>query len=246
MPPRVALVTGANSGIGFAISKALTAVKDEFTVIMTGRTLAKVESARKEIEVGDLAVAQLDTTDELSIANCVSFVQEEFGRLDVLINNAGVAPEGPDLGNIYRTTLTTNVIGPALVSAAFRPLLLKSSNPYSVYISSMTGSLGLISDPKSYMRITGAGSPAYRASKAALNMVILHEQLEVASTNLKIFALCPGFVVSNLRGTSKEAREAGGRAGDPAESASAVLSILHGERDADAQKMIHKDGTHPW
>lgn len=218
---------------------------------MTGRSLAKVESARSEIEAGavdksGLAVAQLDTTDELSIANCASFVQENYGRLDVLINNAGIAPTGQDLANVYRSTLNTNVVGPALVSAAFRPLLLKSSNPYSIYISSMTGSLSLISDPTSYMYTTSAGSAAYRASKAALNMVVLHEQLEMAQTKLKIFAMCPGFVVSNLRGTSKEAREAGGRAGDPAESATAVLKILNGERDGDAKKLIHKDGTYSW
>jgi NAD(P)-dependent dehydrogenase (short-subunit alcohol dehydrogenase family) len=219
-------------------------------VIMTGRSQTKVNSARDEIqhEVRNdaLAVAELDITDETSIDECAKLVQEKYGRLDVLINNAGIAPDGPELGKTYRSTLITNVVGPALVSAAFRPLLLKSTNPCSIYISSSTGSLGLITDPTSYMRGTFAGSPAYRASKAALNMTVLHEQLEVAGTHLKIFAICPGLVVSNLRGTSKEAREAGGRAGDPSESAELVLKILRGERDADSTSLIYKDGVHPW
>ena len=173
-------------------------------------------------------------------------MKDNFGHLDILINNAGVQPEGPSLATILHSTFATNVIGPALMSANFRSLLLASPAPYSIYISSETGSLQMITDPTSYLRITTAGTSAYRASKSALNMIAMHEQLEVQETSLKVIVLSPGLVVSNLRGTSEEARSAFGLAGDPTDSARLVLSVLRGERDNDAGKLITNSGTAPW
>jgi NAD(P)-dependent dehydrogenase (short-subunit alcohol dehydrogenase family) len=147
---------------------------------------------------------------------------------------------------MFHTTFTTNVVGPVLVSAAFRSLLLASPAPYLVYIGSETSSIGKITDPGSNLHVTTAGSNAYRASKSALNMIAMHEQLEVQDTALKVRIMCPGLVVSNLRGTSEQARSAGGFAGDPTKSARLVLSILRGERDDDASALIVTDGVCPW
>ncbi|TQS32474.1 hypothetical protein Golomagni_07206, partial [Golovinomyces magnicellulatus] len=101
---------------------------------MAGRSLPKIEAAISDLgSTKDLTPVQLDVTDQNSITNAASLVKQQFGKLDALINNAGIAPEGPDLATVFQTTFATNVFGPALVSAAFRDLLLKSENPYSVY-----------------------------------------------------------------------------------------------------------------
>lgn len=86
---------------------------------------------------------------------------------------------------------------------------------------------------------------AYHASKAALNMVALFEHADYAS-QIKVFAMSPGFVVSNLRGTTEELRSGWGLAGDPITAGHTLLSILRGERDADVGRLIHKDGVYDW
>lgn len=214
---------------------------------MAGRSQDKIEAAISELGSSpDLTPLQLDVTDQASITDAASRVSSQFGKLDALINNAGIAPEGPDLATVFQTTFATNVFGPALVSAAFRELLLKSESPYSIYVSSRVGSLSMMAGLDSPMRHKRGGTAAYRASKSALNMVMLHEQLEVQDTNIKVMAMCPGYVVSNLRGTSHEQRTAGGRAGNPGVSAKLALSILRGERDSDSQKLIGSEATYAW
>lgn len=142
--------------------------------------------------------------------------------------------------------MDTNVVGPGVVAAAFRPLLLKSSKPYSIYISSLVGSLTLATDPTSPVYRNLSNGEAYRASKTALNMLAIQESVEYSDTALKVFAVCPGFVRSNLRGTSEEERNGWGDAKDPEIPGKLLLSIIQGERDADAGKFVHVDGVYPW
>lgn len=144
----------------------------------------------------------------------------------------------------FEQTFRTNVIGPYLVTDAFKHLLLKSKNPYSIYVSSSLASLTQASDPThpSYK----AGWVVYRQSKAALNMWVVEEAKVLSEQGVKTFAWCPGFVVSNLRGTSEEQRSGGGHAGDPRVSSETLLKIIQGKRDADAGKLVHKDGVYPW
>ncbi|KFA71351.1 hypothetical protein S40288_08960 [Stachybotrys chartarum IBT 40288] len=252
MAARIALITGANSGIGFVTAKALASAPEGFHVILTSRSLSKAEGAVAEIraltglEEDKFSTLELDVTNQSSIDKAAASVRENFGHLDVLINNAGIAPEGPDLATMFRTTFETNTFGPVLVSAAFRPLLLASKNPWLLYVGSVTSSLTRITDPTSPLHVTNAGSVAYRASKAALNMIAMHEQLETKDMNLNIRILCPGLVVSNLRGSSDQARNAGGNAGDPEDSARLILSILRGERDDRPDTLIEVDGSSPW
>lgn len=229
------------------------AAEEDFDVIMTGRSLEKVNAAMSEIEAaipaakGRISTVQLDVTDEKSIEQAVSFVDNKFGCLDVLINNAGLGNTGvSDLKRRLEVTLTTNTIGPALVAAAFRPLLLKSQKPYSIYVSSGDGSLTLACAPASRNVPRPPNAESYRASKAALNMLAIQEWTDFQDKGLKTFAFSPGFVRSNLRGTSEEARSGWGKAGDPEDSGKGILKILRGDRDAEAGKSVHRDGVYPW
>ena len=164
------------------------------------------------------------------------------------MNNAGVGSVGLDLQSGFKLCLETNVLGPAMVSEAFRPLLFKSKNPYSIYVSSGERTLlrnaAQVFTRPGYEHVRGSG--AYQVSKAALNMLVVLEAGEYGPKGLKVFALSPGFVVSNLRGKSEEARTGWGKAGDPAISGEIVLDILQGKRDTDVGGLVHKDGVYPW
>ena len=220
---------------------------------MAGRSLEKVKSALSEIEAagvkGSLSAIQLDVTDGTSIAQAAKHVEEEHGRLDVLVNNAAIGSIDPDIKTRMQLSMDTNVVGPAVVAEAFRPLLFKAQKPYSIFVSSGVGSMGRAvaqaQAGSSYKPIDN--EEAYRSSKAALNMIALLEANKYGPKGLKVFAMCPGFVVSNLRGKDEYSRNGwGGGAGSPEVSGKTLLSIIQGERDADVGKFVHKDGVYPW
>ena len=236
--------SGANSGVGYATTKVLATASPDYHIIMACRSIEKAETAKSDLEAngikGSLTTVQLDITDSQSIQQATELVQTKFGKLDVLVNNAAVGNRDPDVKTRFQISMETNVAGPFMVAAAFRPLLLKSPKPYSLYISSGQGSIAL-ANPTPIKN-----GEAYRASKAALNMLAALEWSEFKSQGLKTFAVCPGFVVSNLRGTSEEARSGWGKAGDPEVPGQLIMSIIEGKRDADVGGFVHKDGTYPW
>jgi NAD(P)-dependent dehydrogenase (short-subunit alcohol dehydrogenase family) len=217
---------------------------------MASRSLEKVKSSMSEIEAsgikGVVSSVQLDVTDEKSVAEAAAYVEQEFGRLDVLVNNAAVGCMDPDIKTRFQLSMDTNVTGPAVVAEAFRPLLLKSQNPYSIFVSSGAGSLtrAASSDPKTYKGIKNG--EAYQVSKAALNMLAVLESTTHGSKGLKVFAMCPGFVRSNLRGPGEDAISGWGGAGPAEVSGETLLSIIEGKRDADVGGFVHKDGVYPW
>ncbi|KAK9319426.1 hypothetical protein V1517DRAFT_47934 [Lipomyces orientalis] len=243
---------GANSGVGFAASKTLLCASDVFHIIMAGRSVEKVKAAMSEIENGgingSLSAMQLDVTDEKSVKEAAGHVQQQFGRLVVLVNNAAVAGIGLDVKTSFQRCMETNVMDPALVSEAFRPLLFKSQNPYSVYVGSGGRTLTRNATQLSVGHENIRGGGAYQVSKAALNVLALLDFRDNGPKGLKVFVVSPGFVRSNLRGPSEEARSGWGEAeaGDPEVSGEIVLSVVQGKRDADVGGFIYKDGIHPW
>jgi NAD(P)-dependent dehydrogenase (short-subunit alcohol dehydrogenase family) len=219
---------------------------------VAGRNLDACKAAVAEIQgekvKGTLSALQLDVTSQLSVDAAAKEVEKQFDRLDVLINNAGIAdttlPEDLDFKQKLDQVLTTNVTGPAIVSRAFQPLLFKSKSAYSIYVSSGLASLTQAADPES-PRYHSAFT-VYRLSKTALNMWALQESKELLPKGVKVFILCPGLVRSNLRGKSEDMVSAGGRASDPAVSGETMLRIVEGKRDQDIGKFVHKDGIYEW
>ncbi|KAK3175259.1 hypothetical protein OEA41_002506 [Lepraria neglecta] len=188
MSPRVVLITGANSGIGLATTKILTSTSTDYHVIIAARSLSKAQTAKSEVEAEKtnstfrLSAVQLDVTDGASITRARNFVEKEFGYLDALINNAAVGNGDPDVYTRFRAIMDTNVIGPAVVADVFRPLLLKSSNPYSIFVSSGAGSFGREVERLKCKREKPPEPPnggAYHVSKAALNMIAFESILSL-------------------------------------------------------------------
>ncbi|KAI4162674.1 MAG: hypothetical protein LQ342_003720 [Letrouitia transgressa] len=250
MNKSIVLITGANSGVGFATAEVLIKASSVYHVILAARSLQKAETAMVDLKStggvkGSLSPVQLDVTDLDSIAHATAYVEKSFGHLDVLINNAAVGARDDDIKTRMLRCMETNVIGPAVVSSAFRSLLLKSLNPYSLYVSSGVGSLTFATDPSSPVYTDLDKGEAYRASKSALNMLAIQEHVQYGK-NIKVFAVCPGFVRTNLRGTSEEERSGGGKAKDPKLSGEFILEILKGARDPDVGKFVHREGIYPW
>ncbi len=208
---RVALVTGANQGVGLQVAKELAA--HGLTVLVGSRNFEHGEAAAKEI--GPTAVAlQLDVTDGDSIAAAAERIGQEFGRLDLLVNNAGISktterrlgsPEyaassqasNASLDEI-RAVWETNVFGVLAVYQAMLPLLRESSDARIVNVSSGVGSLATNADPAyPYHAMFG---PIYPASKAALNAMTLAMMIELESTDIKVNLVSPGFTKTNLNG----------------------------------------------
>jgi NAD(P)-dependent dehydrogenase (short-subunit alcohol dehydrogenase family) len=209
---RVALVTGANQGIGLQIAKELAA--QNFTVLVGSRNLARGEAAAKTIE-GDARAFQLDVTDRASIAAAAERVRKELGRLDVLVNNAAISnttkKPGQSIQEYAKTTLPsnvsldevravweTNVFGVLAVYQAMLPLLREAPAARIVNVSSGVGSLTRNSDPAYAYRSTFG--PVYPASKTALNAMTLAMAIELEPTGIKVNAVSPGFTKTALNG----------------------------------------------
>lgn len=248
LKPRLT-TAGANSGIGFATAKTIVSALSDYHVIIGSRSLQNGQNALQEIQSsettkGSLSSIQLDVTDATSIESAAKQIELEFGHLDVLINNAGVFSQAQSTKTAMEETFAVNCIGPALVAKAFNFLLMKSARPYSIFISSILGSLSEAADPTSPVHYYDGVT--YRMSKAALNMLVVQQHKLFGPKGIKVYAVCPGLVRSNLRGKSEEDVSAGGRAGDPIVPAEMILGITEGKRDADIGKFLRGERVLNW
>jgi NAD(P)-dependent dehydrogenase (short-subunit alcohol dehydrogenase family) len=208
---RIALVTGANQGVGFQVAKELVA--NGLTVVVGSRSFERGEIAAKEIGRGAVA-QQLDVTDRVSIAEAAERIRTEFGRLDLLVQNAAISntskgslslqeyvtvsrPSNVTLDEV-RAVWETNVFGILAVYQVMLPLLRESPDARIVNVSSASGSLTLNANPADpHHRMFG---PVYPASKAALNAITLAMMIELESTAIKVNLVSPGFTRTNLNG----------------------------------------------
>jgi NAD(P)-dependent dehydrogenase (short-subunit alcohol dehydrogenase family) len=203
---KIALVTGANKGIGYEIAAGLGALG--YRVGVGARDAARLETAVAKLRASGVAAfgVPLDVTGDESVAAAAAFVEQEAGRLDVLVNNAGISgPSGPGWGqdptaldlDVVRTVVDTNVFGVIRVTNAMLPLLRRSASPRIVNLSSSVGSLSLQANPDIEI---GPVMAAYAPSKSYLNAVTVQYARQFAGTNLLINAACPGLVATDFTG----------------------------------------------
>ena len=190
---RIALVSGANRGIGREIVRQLA--ERGMVAILGSRDEEKGRAAAEEID-GDVRVRQLDVTDEKGIQNLARDVEEEFGRLDVLVNNAGVSIDGGQRGvdadlDVVRETLEMNLFGAWRLCEAFVPLMQRNRYGRIVNVSSGMGALNDM----------GGGSPAYRVSKTSLNALTRILASELRGTGILVNSVCPGWVQTDMGGS---------------------------------------------
>jgi len=200
---RVALVTGANRGIGYAISRRLG--EQNITVVLGARDPRKgTEACSRLLGEGlDVHFELLDVIDEKSIKSAIERIQAHFGRLDILINNAGIMIDGEeDALNVdqetVRETLRINVLGPLMLCQYCIPLMQAGGYGRIVNMASGLGSLTEMADPES--AYAGVRAPAYRLSKAGLNCITTLMAKEVRGDNILINSACPGWVRTDMGG----------------------------------------------
>ena len=234
MSGRVAVVTGANRGIGREVAAQLAAAGD--TVVLTARDHRKAQDAADALAglgVGGAVVAhQLEVTHRAGAAALAEFVGERFGRLDVLVNNAAIhydtqqTAAAADL-TIVRQALETNLLGAWQVTQALLPLLRGSGHGRIVNVSSEGGSLTNM----------GGGIPAYRASKAALNALTRMLAAELRSDGILVNSVCPGWVATDM----------GGPGGRPVHDGAASIMWVIDLPDAGPTGGFYRDGRPlPW
>lgn len=200
----VALISGANKGIGFETARGLGAGK--ITVLVGARDQWRGQTAVEKLraEGAEARFVKLDVTDPATIARAAEWIGQEFGRLDILINNAGIGewnakPSTVDPAKV-REIFETNFFGPVALIQAMLPLLRKSQHGRIVNVTSTLGSLAMASDPNS--GLADFLALGYCTSKSALNSMTIQFAKELRDTPIKVNAICPGYCATDLNNHS--------------------------------------------
>jgi NAD(P)-dependent dehydrogenase (short-subunit alcohol dehydrogenase family) len=238
----IALVNGANKGIGYEIAAGLGALG--WSVGVGARDDGRRETAVEKLRAAgvDAFGVPIDVTDDESVAAAARLIEERAGRLDVLVNNAAVTggmPQEPtkvDPATI-RTVVETNVIGVVRVTNALLPLLRRSPSPRIVNMSSSVGSLTRQTDP-AFEGATGPISAAYSPSKTFLNAITVQYAKELHDTNILVNAGCPGYCATDLNGFR------GVRT--PAQGAAIAIRLATLPDDGPSGVLFEDAGVVPW
>jgi NAD(P)-dependent dehydrogenase (short-subunit alcohol dehydrogenase family) len=214
------------------------------------RNITKGQSCLQELQArkpqGELSLLELDVTSDASISAAVKTLTADHGRVDILINNAGIANKAHRLTRAQiHAIFDTNVYGPMLLTQALMPLLKASNVPKLINVTSELGSIANNCDPAapSYH----VEHNAYRMSKAALNMLTASQNKEMKEFGCKVWSFCPGFVITNLTGEEDRQwrKDTGGESSET--SAQGLVEIVEGKRDAEVGGFITKYGkSFPW
>ncbi|MBO2457001.1 SDR family oxidoreductase [Actinomadura violacea] len=245
---KVALVTGANKGIGHAIAGGLAA--RGMTVLLAARNpeLGEKAAAAMRDTGHDVRFVRLDVTDDASVRDAAGAVAAAPGRLDVLVNNAGISggprdlPSDADLDRVRRL-FDTNLFGVMRVTNALLPLLRRSPAARIVNVSSGTGSLAHMTDPDHYFWNLGAAA-AYPVSKTALNMLTVQYAKQLRDTGILVNAVAPGacatdFALEHIRAGRTITRT-------PEEGAAIAIRMATLPADGPTGGFFDDDGPVPW
>lgn len=238
---RIALVTGANKGIGLEIARQLS--EAGLTVIIGSRDLERGRAAAAELAASGalVDVVRIDVNDEASLSEAADRISERHGRLDILVNNAGIvdAADGPPTRSstaAVRRIMETNFIGTLAVTQAMLPLLRKSQAGRIVNLSSALGSISVNSDPLS--PFYAARLIGYNASKAAVNMLTAQLCAELQDTPIVVNSVSPGYVKTDLTGHTGFMT--------PAEGARMPVKFALLGDEAVSGRFVGPDGDTPW
>ncbi|MER7415762.1 SDR family oxidoreductase [Micromonospora peucetia] len=241
MSAQVALVTGANRGIGYEIARGLAAAG--LRVLIGARSAQRGREAAEKLAVAgyDVSTVRLDVTDAESVAAAARTVERTYGRLDVLVNNAAVlldfetAPSAAPLDAVRRT-FETNVLGVVAVTNALLPLLRRAPAGRIVNLSSELASLAVTTDPSSpFSRMPMV---AYNASKSAVNAVTVSYANELRETPIKVNAADPGYCATDMNDGEGDR--------SPQQGASVAVRLATLPTDGPSGGFFNEDGPLPW
>ncbi|HLA95484.1 MAG TPA: SDR family oxidoreductase [Pyrinomonadaceae bacterium] len=247
MSQKIALITGANRGIGFETARQLG--KQGIKVLIGARSEEKGKEAETTLKAEGLDVEyiNIDVDNTATHAAAAKEIEDKYGKLDILINNAGIflkeefdangvpVPASKTSAETFRKTFDTNFFNTIDVTQALLPLVKKSDEGRIVFLSSGLGSLGLHSDPTS--EIYNYKVPAYNISKTALNGYVVHLAHELKDTNIKVNTAHPGSVVTDMNANGQIPVEEGAKT-------SVALATL--PADGYSGKFIHLGNELPW
>ena len=239
---KVALITGANKGIGFEVARQLGT--QGIHVLIGAREENRGKAAVKKLLSQDISATYiaLDVTDAESIEKAAGQITKEFGKLDILVNNAGIAgdnfgtpPSQTDI-SVVRQVYDTNVFGIIQVTNAMIPLLRQANQTRIVNVSSGLGSLAQALDPDD--QFYGLNSMPYQSSKTATNAITVEYAKELEGDGIKVNAACPGFVDTDFNGHMgiKSAEQA----------ATIIVKLATLEPDGPTGSFQDENGELPW
>ncbi|KIX02716.1 uncharacterized protein Z518_08658 [Rhinocladiella mackenziei CBS 650.93] len=260
----IVLITGANTGLGFETVKALFRSSKKYNVLLGGRSIDKANTAVQEVRAefpqssSVVEAVQVDIEDDGSISKFFDHVSSKYGRLDVLINNAGgqfdqqLAAGKMTTREMWNKSWNVNTTSTYILTHTLMPLLLKSSDARLIFITSGMSTMTEHGNPPSALNLSPPkgwpkqepGFPAYRSSKTGMNMMMREWTRMLKADGVKVWCVSPGFLATGLGGNQEMNKKMG--ALNPSIGADFVRDVVEGARDQDVGKVIRRDNVQPW
>ncbi|KAJ6022767.1 hypothetical protein N7499_008084 [Penicillium canescens] len=260
---KIVTVTGGNGGIGYETVKALLGSDKPYHILMGSRSLDKANAAIETLHsecpgaANTVEPVQIDLICDESIETAFKQVEAIHGHIDVLINNAGAAfdieyTDGKvSLRECFNKAYDVNVAGTNVMTATFMPLLLKSADPRLIFVAGLSA-INQASESYFPTPPQPAGWPkkidfetiGYRCSKTALNMLMLDWNHKLEADGVKVWAVGPGMLATNLGGIPEKAKAMGAK--HPSIGGEFLKMVVEGERDSSTGKLVARSGVMAW
>ncbi|KAF9891000.1 hypothetical protein FE257_005257 [Aspergillus nanangensis] len=261
--PKIVLITGGNTGIGYETVKALLESDQAYRIFVGSRSSEKgnlaIEGLTKEHPktTSSLELLEVDVSTDESIQQAFEHVKAKTDHIDILINNAGAAFDplyldgGISLRDCFNNAYNVNVTGAHIMTYTFMPLLLKSTSPRLIFVTGLSH-MTIASQKYFPTPPQPAGWPkefdfdpiGYRCSKTALNMLILDWSHKLKADGVKVFGAGPGFLATGLGGKPGLAEKMGAK--HPSIGGQFLRTVVEGERDEDVGRLVEKGGITPF